>query len=264
MSPISVIICGNSHLSSVVQGLKDRKGEVSAETVPVIHRVFNTIKYGIDYQFTIDAGGGHLVPNPHLDKLIDEEIPSEHRRAYVSMFGGNAHNALTLLEMDEPFDVILPSEPDLPRLPGRRLIPYDAVRAFIEYQARFHIMNTSVMSQRKDGPLFHIESPPPIGDNHYVSLHLENYFKEQGDRPITPPLLRYKLWRVHSQIVREACEAYGVTFIPAPDEGMLDGKWLRPEGYSGDSTHAGEWYGRLICQQIEERLGGHYGGWLWL
>jgi hypothetical protein len=264
MQKIAAIIIGHSHLSSVIKHLMDRPGEGGSDTAPIEYYVFDTFRLGADFLFSIEKDGGFIL-NPVLAEIIERRIPPESRRIYLSMFGGNAHNALTLLEHPRPFDVILAENPGLPRIEGAELTPESYIKAFIAQQAAIYLLNMTTLKKAHDEPVFHIESPPPIGDNDFVQSHLEQYFRDQQAEPrVAPALLRYKLWRIHSSVVKMSCDANGIEFLPAPTEAMTPDGFLLPEGYGDDSTHAGPWYGGSILRQLEARLGAHYGGWDWL
>lgn len=181
------------------------------------------------------------------------------------MFGGNAHNALTLIEHPRPFDFILPDAPSLPRIPGTELLPYRYIETFIRNLAQLYINNMICLRNAVTEPVIHLESPPPVGDNVFVLNHLEQYFKDQSATPrIAPSVLRYKLWCLHSGIISNACMLNSVEFVPTPRAAMDEQGYLVPIGYADDSTHAGPWYGGVVLRELEERLGVRYNGWDWL
>ena len=260
---LAVIVLGHSHMSSLIWHLKDRQVDAVSNLRPVHYHMFDTTRHGADFHFSEPSDGG-VVLSPVLVQMIEEKVDASAERVYVSMFGGNAHNALTLLELDEPIDFGLPFEPDLPLDPARRLLTFAAVTDYIKYIARHHTLDIAVLSQAVNSPVFHFESPPPIQDDAYISTHLEKYFKDQGERSVAPPLLRYKLWRTHGGIISDVCKVNGVEFLPAPKPGIIDGRWLNPLAYVGDSTHASGYYGGLLLRQLEARLSARYTGWVWL
>ncbi|TGE01698.1 hypothetical protein [Methylobacterium nonmethylotrophicum] len=263
MKRLAVVILGHSHLSSVVNHLATREAETDHNSPAIEYYVFNTIKHGVDFRFSVEDGAA-IVLNPRIKSLVEENIQNRDF-IWLSMFGGNAHNALTLLEHPRPFDFILPENVQLPRIPKAELVPYSYIESFIHKMAELYILNTVCLRHAVMEDVLHIESPPPNGDDKYVMEHLENYFREQSSLPrIAPRILRYKLWRTHSQIIKSACEANNIKFVDAPSEACDPEGYLVPSGYSGDSTHAGPWYGGLILKQVEKMYGLPYGGWSWL
>jgi len=264
MAKIAAIVLGHSHLSSVVKGLMDRPGEHGEGTDPIEYYVFDTHRLGFGFPFSFHDGE-NIIFNPQLKEIIDRRVPADSRRVYVSMFGGNAHNALALLEHPRPFDLILSENTSLPRIPGTELVPELYVKSFIARVAEIYLLNMTTLKQFTDEPIFHLESPPPIADNAFVLSHLEQYFKDITSEPrVAPALLRYKVWRVHSNLIEMSCRANNIDFVASPAEGRTPDGFLHPDGYGDDSTHAGAWYGGLMLKQIEARLGAHYGGWDWL
>lgn len=256
-------IIGHSHLKSVVDCLFPRPGDPVSDAAPIVYNVFDTGRFGADFQFSVN-GEGRLVLNPLLVEAIKRRLPEAGETILISMFGGNAHNAFSLLQHPRPFDFFLPEAPDLEPQPGAEIVSYDFVYRTLYRYTELYLVNMATLAQTGLGRTFQIESPPPVGDDAYVAEHLEAYFKTVEERPaLSPPLLRYKLWRVHSNIVRDACAANGIDFVPAPAAGM-DGRYLARDSYSGDSTHASATYGGHILRQIEKRLGARYNGWQWL
>jgi len=265
MSRVALIFIGHSHLSTIVSALVPREGETYDPEEGCEYFIFNTIQQGANFQFSVPAEDGGYVLNPELVRLIDERVPRNYQRVLVSMFGGNAHNALTLLEHPKPFDFILPEQPDCPRISGTQLLPYGLISQFIYKLAEPYMLNLATLRNAFSDPVIHIESPPPIGDDAYVLENLEGYFRDQAEDPKPAPRwLRYKLWRLHSALVREHADALGVEFLAAPAEALEEDGFLARSDYGNDSTHAGANYGLRIMKQLEARMGMRYGGWSWL
>lgn len=265
MSRIGLIFIGHSHLSSIVSALAPRDGETYDPEDGCEYFIFNTMQHGANFQFSVPAENGGYVLNPELVRLIDERVPPTYQRVLVSMFGGNAHNALTLLEHPTPFDFILPEQPGCPRISGTELVPYGVISRFVLNLAEPYMLNLATLRNAFPDPVIHIESPPPLGDDDYVLENLEGYFRDQTEDPKPAPRwLRYKLWRLHSVLIKEHAEAHGVEFLPAPPEAIDEEGFLMRSDYGSDSTHAGPSYGLRILKQLEARMGMRYGGWSWL
>lgn len=265
MSRIGLVFLGHSHLSSIVSALAPRAGESYDPDEGCEYFIFNTMQHGADFQFSVPGDDGGFQLNPELVRLIDERVPSSHQRVLVSMFGGNAHNALTLLEHPVPFDFILPEQPTCPRISGVDLVPNGVISKFIFNLAEPYMLNLATLKKAFEDPIIHIESPPPLGDDDFVLENLEGYFRDQMENPKPAPRwLRYKLWRLHSAIIKRHADALGVEFMAAPDEGMDEEGFLLRSDYGTDSTHAGPGYGLRILKQLEARFGMRYGGWSWL
>lgn len=265
MARTGLIFIGHSHLSSIVSALLPREGETYDPDHGCEYFIFDTMKYGSSYQFTIPDQSGNYILNPQLTRLVDERVPKTYQRVFVSMFGGNAHNALTLLEHPKPFDFILPEQPDYSRVFGARLLPHGLISRFIFKLAEGYMLNLATLKNAFPDPVFHIESPPPIGDDQYILDNLDHYFRDQAENPTPAPrALRYKLWRLHSGMIRAHAEAHGVQFMPSPVDAVDGEGFLLPSDYANDATHAGPVYGLRVLKQLEEQIGMRYGGWSWL
>lgn len=258
------IILGHSHLSSIVYYLNDRPAELYEGEETIQYFVFDTIRMGVDFQFTVPDETGNYVLNPKIKELVDEKVPENRERLYISMFGGNAHNALTLLEHPRPFDFYLPAQPALPIEDGAEILTAGYIRNFIMKMSEIYRLNTLTLKEFSDRPVFHFESPPPVQSNTFISDHLENWFKAEGsDSSIAPKYLRYKLWRIHSNVIEESCQAGGIEFLKTPTE-AFDADGFLLEEHGRDSTHADGSFGQLLLKNFEKRLGLKYSGWSWL
>jgi hypothetical protein len=99
--------------------------------------------------------------------------------------------------------------------------------------------------------LIQVESPPPARDDAQIIARPNRYFVEHNIASvgIAPPLLRRKLWKLHSSIIKARCAALGATFLGAP-EAAIEDDFLRPEFFR-DATHANGAYVDLVLQQLE-------------
>ncbi len=253
-------------MSAVINALFPRQYECTDPSLGIEYYVFDTVRMGGDYQFSVEKEGepGKYILNPDIFRMISERIPADRELIYVSMFGGNAHNALNLLEHPRPFEIIMPSQPDR-YLEGRELIPYGYMQRIIGRLAAPYVLNMMTLREAVDQPVFHLESPPPCGDNDYILEHLEGYFRSQVETPkIAPRDLRYKLWKLHSELIRSASEPNDIRFVGSPVQSQDNEGFLVPECYGGDSTHAGPAYGDMALRHFERMLNVQYAGWAWL
>jgi hypothetical protein len=170
---------------------------------------------------------------------------------FISCVGGNTHNALSLLRFARPFDFVLSDQPELPLDDSAEIVPEGAIAETIAMKARGSTNLLKCLALELDVRIVHVESPPPIGDDRYCIAALDTMFrKEIGDRGIAPPMLRYKMWRLHSRIFKDVCNESGLQFLPAPAGAMDENGFLVRECY-GSATHANSRYGELVIQQLE-------------
>ena len=169
---------------------------------------------------------------------------------YVSMIGGNGHNVLGLMRTGEPFDFVHPEAPDLPLEQDFDALAFDDVENRLRELIEPEMKALAAIRAAFDGPMIHLESPPPVEDDEFASEKLERFFQDRGERVVFSHM-RWRLWRLHSGIFRKQCEAVGIDFIPAPASAMTNG-YLARDCYGKGPTHANEAYGRRLIDQITE------------
>jgi hypothetical protein len=167
---------------------------------------------------------------------------------------GNAHTLFALVKHPRPFDFVLAEQPELPLDPESELIP----EAFVEAALRDRMTRTEPLiagiARHFPVPLFQIESSPPVRSAEHVLATRESVFWDVlklGELGVAPDFLRYKLWRLHSRLVREVCDKHGVTFVAAPSETQdADGFLVEAGCTRGDATHGNAWYGEHVLRQL--------------
>jgi hypothetical protein len=228
--PRAPVICiGSSHTSSVALAARAANADI-----PIINLKHTPA-------FADDSAERALHPSL---------VPWLSGKTVVSMVGGNVHNQLGLVRHPRPFDFVLPSEPDLPSGDGE-LIPSGALETVLHKRMTTELTLLRLLKRHAQGPMYHLESPPPVADDEYIRASIDPYFVERGvgELGIVSPLLRYKLWRLYSGLVRRACVALRINFVPCPAEAMTNG-FLRTE-LCANATHANERYGSLLLAQLE-------------
>lgn len=167
------------------------------------------------------------------------------------MIGGVAYNMMGLAVHPRRFDFVLPDAPDLPFDERAELVPYEAVRASLLAIMQHYLDLMAIVGATGRGRIFHIEAPPPYADEARMLTDVPwNYFTGM-QREVSPRYLRYKLWRLHSDIVRQACARMGITFIERPMEAVDVDGFLRDDYYL-DTMHVNEGYGALVLRQMQE------------
>ncbi len=180
--------------------------------------------------------------NPDLVHRLDDVV--------VSAVGGSAHDIVGLAQHPRPFDLVLPEQPDLPLIPGAEIVPAGALAQTIRLKIEDEQLDLVRLLVAPGRRVIHVESPPPSAPDARLAseMGMMPYAPEPHLGP-SPVWLRYKLWRLHSAIVREACEAAGVEFLPYPQVALVDGCYLRPEFYQRP-CHANADYGELVFGQL--------------
>jgi hypothetical protein len=169
-----------------------------------------------------------------------------------SCFGGNAHNILGLVRHPRPYDFVLEDEPERPMAEDAEIVPAALIEDALAKQGGFPetIWCLRALRQAYRGTLVHCESPPQIPSEAHL-LKYAGVFKEKFDQfGVAPAELRYKLWRLHSRLIRRECDALGILFLDAPPE-MVDAQgFLVEPAWNPDTTHGNAVYGMAVIRQL--------------
>jgi len=169
----------------------------------------------------------------------------------LSVIGGNAHTVLGVVEHPQPFDFVLPGNPELPTDESREFVPADAVRARLSEIANPYLATLPAVIAVAPRRVLQLQPPPPSADESL--LERTTPWSRFPDRPrkLAPKWLRYKLWRLHGDIIRAACATLGIGYVPAPSEAMDADGFLAPE-YDDDGHHANAAYGALVLDILRK------------
>jgi hypothetical protein len=234
-SATAPLLCiGHSHVACVARA-------AAAEGVPL--RAFNF--WELPGAIRQD-GARPVFAAAILDALASHEGP------VFSLIGGAAHVVMGMLVHPRRFDFVLPAEPDLPLDPAAEILPAQAVRQTIEALADEYLALMEELGRCCRGPMHHVEPPPPYADSARMHQDVPWGMFPDRCREVSPPALRYKLWRVHSQVLRGWCLRTGAHWVPAPAASMDDAGFMLAPFY-GDGAHADIAYGALVLQQMRER-----------
>lgn len=179
---------------------------------------------------------------------------NKHGGPVFSFVGGIRYLSLGVARHPRPFDFVLPAAPDLPLDPEAELLPSLALREKLVQEDGRHLETLERIAEIADGPVYQFESPPPPPQNW---LEKKSAKKTSRDRTheLPSPYVRYKLWLLYSEIVREIAERAGVRFVPHPQEAVDTDGFLK-EGLSKNPTHANSRYGALVYRQLRSLAGG--------
>ncbi len=254
MANQALVILGHSHVAAVVDALKLRPSG-HGDGMFYVHDV-----WARNTQYADSDGAGGIAFNREVLELIDRTVPAGQPRHYISMLGGNGHVMLALSKHPRPFDFVLPERPDLPLDPEAEIVPYDYLAETLKPLMMSYIWQMIGLRQAVGQSILCVETPPPYGDDAYVSQNLGSYIPDP--RNVVGRAMRYKMWRLHSNLLQYFCEHCGIEYLSAPEEGIDAEGFLRREGYGMDATHANGWYGELLVRKLEARFGVSYRDWL--
>ena len=191
--------------------------------------------------------------NPDRSAFHPEIRETLSRGPVFSVVGGAAHNVFGMVQHPAPYDFVLPAEPDLPIQPGAVLLPVDAVRGALLGVVQEYLDIMGLVRASASGAVYHFEPPPPLADDARVRVDVPWSFFPDLTHEVAPAALRYKLWRLHSEIVGGFCREAGIELIPVPSEAMDRAGYLKPVHYH-DAMHVNESYGALVLKQMRRRL----------
>jgi hypothetical protein len=225
----AVTCIGESHMACVLVAAEESGTELIV--VPLkdaVNREYLRAGGSADRKRSLQSRSSPAFRRKALERL---------RGTICSFIGGRYPMALTLHRHPRPFDLVLREQPELPIEPEAEIVPVEAMRAVLEKGAQQSLQMLEKIVEAAKGNVYHFESPPPVGESSMLKMGSAQ------------PFVRYKLWRLHSEIVREYSERVGAQFVPRPDKAVDDSGFLRPE-YCLTSTHANAAYGALILEQI--------------
>jgi hypothetical protein len=187
---------------------------------------------------------------PRFSATLEQQL-KQHKGPVFSLIGGAAHGVLGMLVHQRRFDFVLAAEPTLPLDPAAEVLPALAVRRVLESLMVDYLALMSAVRQLCAGPLFHIEPPPPFADAQRMHADIPWAMYPGMRQEISPAHFRYKLWRMHSQILIDWCLASGATWAAHPRESVDESGFMR-ESYYGDGAHANTAYGELVLEQMRQ------------
>lgn len=241
----AILVIGQSHVAAVRSAAKARR---EADPDRLRTRVIHTIEP--QYAPEVEGEGDEARFTPVLVDTIRDQI-DRHAPLVASASGGNVHNGFALIRHPRPYDFLLSGEDGPPLDPDAEPVTEALVRAALESGlARDRIRLREIA--RLGGDVVQLESPPPLADGAAIAAQADAYFRNRGiaELGVAPAGLRYKIWRLHSDIVAGYCRDLGMRFLPVPAEMQDEHGFLRPE-FAGDATHGNQAYGEAVIRALE-------------
>lgn len=191
------------------------------------------------------AADGLLWPSGTLKEAI-----RSHRGPLFSLVGGSSHTVLGALVHPRRFDFVLAEQPDLPIHREAEVLPQNAVGGMLRAHMAGYLNLMLELGKVASGPFHHLESPPPHRDSERMRQSMPwSLFPDMKQEISTAPF-RYKMWRLHSAVVRDWCAEHGIAFIPHPRDSVDDEGYMIDACYH-DGLHANLAYGKLVIDQIK-------------
>jgi hypothetical protein len=246
----NIICIGHSHLLSVKYSINRHEEFIKKNNIKFTSIWLGDKKYS-NYQkrnnkkennkFNFNENIASYFSN---NKISNDDI-------VITFFGGNAHNIFGLVQHPMKFDFEFDNMPMLEEC-DVTIIPTNLIELALKSQGGFPETEWALTAIRKlyKGRIIQCESPPPIYCNKFLAENAKAFdesFKKYG---ITSPLVRLKLWRMHSKLVEEICLKNNIEFMKAPKTFVDMYGYLSETGLSNDTTHANQEYGSAVIMQI--------------
>jgi hypothetical protein len=248
-----VVALGHSHVVALAKGayaLQARGARVAGEAFACRFHYLYDPKYEPAF---VDAAGGRALNPAILDALGDKDP-----RFVLTSVGGNEHNVLSIAQRTRRFDFILGEQPDLALDPRAELVPESAIRETLRdwMQDKTDILRAIRATTRI--PIVQIEPPPPLPREQVLAYPNEFFRSLLDQRHMSPDVLRHKMWRIQTEVLREICAEIEAIYIETPPEMIDRHGMLAKAAWGKDATHANETYGEamvaLAFQRISDEL----------
>jgi hypothetical protein len=239
------IAFGHSHIVAFAKGAYEYQAADLAAEAPRIEARFVYLydpSYNPVLQGPADAPELHPKLREHLVELPWDFV--------VLVCGGNEHNVLGIVRNKRPFDFVLSSEPDLPLQPGYELVPEALIREVLKHYMADSLETMRTFRAGTELPVMQLEPPPPLPNRRVLAYPREFVRANLLRKKIAPELIRYKLWRLESDIYTRFCNEADIAYLPAP-AGMVDKSGMLAEtGWGSDATHANPHYGIEVTKDV--------------
>jgi len=247
---MNLLVVGQSHVAAVRAAAKTHREAFPDEPRT---RVIHTIEQTYAPEFVNVHGGDYATATfgPALRAAIGDQI-ARHTPRVASVVGGNVHNVLALIRHPRPYDFLLPDDEGPPLDREVELVPQALVRTTLTARLAPDFARLRALSEIA-GAFFHVESPPPVREEAFIAARAETAFRDRGvgDVIAAGPGLRWRMWRLTSQLMRAAVERMGGHYLSAPSLACNSDGFLNLD-FAADPTHGNEAYGELLIRAIED------------
>ena len=201
---------------------------------------------------------------PRDDAYWDKLTLLAKNRTVFLFWKGNQHIKNFLFEWKPPFDLVLTGESSRALQPDALLIPEEMIRTF--YLPSIKLLGPLLHKLRQAaGPMPVVcGTPAPKADDDAIRrvlrrerdlmTVLESQKEDVHSARLTAAVIRYKLWRVLQDVMKDVAENADVAFFPVPSQTLTVDGFLRPEYWADDVTHANKSYGRVVVQALSQQF----------
>lgn len=238
MPKVRVFIFGDSHTHALSQASQDP--------------VFASGDVEFDIHWLLKEKNGGVRGDMNMDAALSVIDTLGARDMVVLSFVGTAHNIFGLLKHEKPFWVVDGGEEDGLDPELGELVPMHAMWDMVESLCTNN-KQVARIKERSKVPVFHLMTPPPKSNNEFIASKVKSYRgRLASDVGITPPELRFRLWKLEMRVLERFCAELGIALVPPPIESLTQEGFLSEEYYADDATHANRAYGALVLRQLHD------------
>lgn len=248
------IVFGHSHMTTILPSAEELNAAYSS--------------FGLEFKFVQfpwlrsvsppfrRLGDGTVVPNDAIMLELEKAgLYDDEDVVLASVVAGNENHALTLLKHERPFDVIIPTRPELPASMQSEIIPFHAFEAILRQSALLWWPLIGCIRRTTGRRLVQIEVVPPIPDNQHIAEKLDPFFKRAALNPeISEKYLRLKAWLTLSQVIQELAATDDVEYLNVPPSMLDDEGFLCRDGWFNDATHGSVTYSAHVVHRLASHL----------
>jgi hypothetical protein len=243
----SFIAFGHSHIVAVAKGAYDYHASELPADAPRVQGHFVYL-YDPAYNPVLQGPPEARGLNPKLSGHLVER-PWDF---VVLVCGGNEHNVLGIVRNKRPFDFVLSSAPDLALQPGYELVPEALIREVLKNFMAESLQTMQAFRAATRLPIMQLEPPPPLPNHRVLAYPRELARARLFRQRIAPALVRYKLWRLESEIFARFCTQAGIAYLRAPQSMIGENGMLAEEAWGSDATHASARYGLEVVKHTTD------------
>lgn len=247
-SPESLLIAGDSHIEAFGVPLKSPDGQQRLVDLNVaVNDVVGLV------------GGWPRNINDPFQAYWNAAREHASGRVVAILWGGNQHLANFLFAPDPPLDFVVACNPSLPIDEAAHLISEEAIRALLvsPIQQIEPCVKELKASARK---VLIVGTPPPKEDDAFLRtwMNKEPHFGRLASQlgleavavPLSPPLLRLKMWMSLQGLLKDLARRTGTNFVPVTKSVQTGIGYLAPDFYAKDVTHANREYGKIMLLEL--------------
>jgi len=172
----------------------------------------------------------------------------------ILLLGGSYHHMLGLMKSNPPFDFVHPQFSDLELDDKAEIIPFNAMREILILDINEHEKIIKSISEKFSYNIIHLGFPPTVFNEKLMMSNIEPFFSEKYKKlELAHHNVRFKLWRLYSDMYADMCNKHGIPFIQVPETMIENGMFLKEVAY-GDSMHANHIYAKSYIDLLDSKL----------